>query len=136
MSVSDILQIGVTSLFAQKTALTVTGENIANVNTPGYSKQSVILEPGRTNLENGFPVGSGVQVESIRRVYDNFLQQQLVSANSSNGGYNAQQTALQRVQQLFNEFSSDGLGKSLNDFFNAWQDLANNPSGQAERQAG
>jgi flagellar hook-associated protein 1 FlgK len=135
MSVSDILQIGVTALFAQKTALSVTGENIANVNTPGYSKQSVILEPGRTNLVNGFPVGSGVQVDSIRRVYDDFLQHQLVSANSANGGYNTQQTALQRVQQLFNEFSTDGLGKSLNDFFNAWQDLANNPSGQAERQA-
>ncbi len=135
MGISNILQIGVTSLFAQKTALSVTGENIANVNTPGYSKQTVILEPGRTNLENGFPVGSGVQVDSIRRVYDGFLQQQLVSANSSYGGYNTQQTALQRVQQLFNEFSTDGLGKSLNDFFNAWQDLADNPSGQAERQA-
>jgi len=135
MSVSDILQIGVTSLFAQKTALMVTGENIANVNTPGYSKQSVILEPGRTNLENGFPVGSGVRVASINRAYDGFLQQQLVTANSAYGGYNTQQTALQRVQQLFNEFSTDGLGKSLNDFFNSWQDLANNPSGQAERQA-
>ena len=135
MGVSDILQIGVTALFAQKTALSVTGENIANVNTPGYSKQTVMLEPGNTNLVNGFLVGSGVQVESIRRVYDDFLQQQLVKTNSSYGGYNTQQTALQRVQQLFNEFSTDGLGKSLNDFFNAWQDLANNPSGQAERQA-
>ncbi len=135
MGVSDILQIGVTALFAQKTALSVTGENIANVNTPGYSKQTVNLEPGRTNLVNGFPVGSGVQVASISRVYDDFLQQQLVSANSSNGGYNTQQTALQRVQQLFNEFSTGGLGTDLNSFFNAWQDLANNPSGQAERQA-
>jgi flagellar hook-associated protein 1 FlgK len=135
MGVSDILQIGVTALYAQKTALSVTGENIANVNTTGYSKQTVNLEPGRTNLVNGFPVGSGVQVGSISRAYDNFLQQQLVSANSSNGGYNTQQTALQRVQQLFNEFSTNGLGTDLNSFFNAWQDLANNPSGQAERQA-
>jgi flagellar hook-associated protein 1 FlgK len=135
MSVSDVLQIGLTSLFAQKTALSITGENIANVNTQGYSKQTVILEPGRTNPMNGFPVGSGVQVASIRRVYDDFLQQQLVSANSSYGGYNTQQTALQRVQQLFNEFSTTGLGTDLNSFFNAWQDLANNPSGQAERQA-
>jgi flagellar hook-associated protein 1 FlgK len=135
MSVSDVLQIGVSALFAQKTALSVTGENIANVNTPGYSKQTVNLEPGRTNLVNGFPVGSGVQVDSISRVYDNFLQQQIVTANSANGGYNTQQTALQRVQQLFNEFSTSGLGADINSFFNAWQDLSDNPSGTAERQA-
>jgi flagellar hook-associated protein 1 len=76
-----------------------------------------------------------VRVASIRRVYDDFLQRQLVDANSSSGNYNTQQTALQRVQQLFNEFSSAGLGTDLTSFFNAWQDLADNPSGQAERQA-
>lgn len=135
MGVSDILQIGASSLSAQMTALTVTGENIANVNTPGYSKQTVNMKPGMTNLVNGITVGSGVQVESISRVYDNFLQQQLVNANSSNGGYNTQQTAMQSVQQLFNTTATGGLGTDLNSFFNAWQDLANNPSGQAERQA-
>lgn len=135
MGVSDILQIGASSLSAQMTALTVTGENIANVNTPGYSKQTVNMKPGMTNLVNGITVGSGVEVESISRVYDNFLQQQLVNANSSNGGYNTQQTALQSVQQLFNTTATGGLGTDLNSFFNAWQDLANNPSGQAERQA-
>jgi len=135
MGVSDILQIGASSLSAQMTALTVTGENIANVNTPGYSKQTVNMKPGMTNLVNGITVGSGVQVDSISRVYDNFLQQQLVSANSSNGGYNTQQTAMESVQQLFNTSSTGGLGTDLNSFFNAWQDLANNPSGQAERQA-
>lgn len=135
MSVSDVLQIGVSALFAQKTAISVTGENIANVNTTGYSKQTVNLEPGRTNLMNGFPVGTGVQVDSISRVYDDFLQQQLVSANSAYSGYNTQQTAMQRVQQLFNEFSTSGLGADINSFFNAWQDLSDNPSGTAERQA-
>lgn len=135
MGVSNVFSIGVSAMYAQKTALEVTSENIANVNTPGYSKQTAILEPGMTTLMNGFPVGSGVQVASIRRIYDDFLQKQLVSANSASGNYNTQQTAMQSVQQLFNEFSTAGLGTDLTNFFNSWQDLADNPSGQAERQA-
>jgi flagellar hook-associated protein 1 FlgK len=135
MSVSNLFQIGATALSAQKTALSITGENIANASTTGYSKQTVNMEAGSTILENGIPVGSGVQVESISRVYDAFLQQQLASANSSYGGYNSQQTQLQSVQQLFNGSSTSGLGTDLNSFFNAWQDLADNPTGQAERQA-
>jgi flagellar hook-associated protein 1 FlgK len=134
MSVSDIFQIGATALSAQKTALAITGENIANASTTGYSKQTVNMEAGSTILDNGIPVGSGVQVESISRVYNDFLQQQLMSANSSNGGYNTQQTQLQSVQQLFGTSSTSGLGADLNSFFNAWQDLANNPTGSAERQ--
>jgi len=135
MSISDVFSIGVSALYAQKLALEVTSENISNVNTPGYSKQTAILESGIPNQDSRFPVGSGVRVASIRRVYDDFLQKQLVSSNGSAGNYNTQQTAMQRVEQLFNEFSAAGLGTDLTSFFNAWQDLANNPSGQAERQA-
>jgi flagellar hook-associated protein 1 FlgK len=135
MSVSDVFSIGVSALYAQKLALEVTSENISNVNTPGYSKQTAILESGMPNQDSRFPVGSGVRVATIRRVHDDFLQKQLVSSNSSAGNYNTQQTAMQRVEQLFNEFSAAGLGTDLTSFFNAWQDLADNPSGQAERQA-
>ena len=135
MGVSDVFSIGVSALYAQKLALEVTSENISNVNTPGNSKQTAILETGRPNLGSRFAVGSGVQVATIRRVYDDFLQKQLVSSNSSAGNYNTQQTAMQRVEQLFNEFSAAGLGADITSFFNAWQDLADNPSGQAERQA-
>ena len=135
MSVSDIFQIGATALSAQKTALAITGENIANASTTGYSKQTVNMEAGSTILDNGIPVGSGVQVQSISQVYNEFLQQQLASANSSYGGYNTLQTQLQSVQQLFGTSSTSGLGADLNSFFNAWQDLANNPTGSAERQA-
>ena len=135
MSVSDVFSIGVSALYAHKLALEVTSENISNVNTPGYSKQTAILESALPNQDSRFPVGSGVRVATIRRVHDDFLQKQLVSSNSSAGNYDIQQTAMQRVEQLFNEFSAAGLGTDLTSFFNAWQDLANNPSGQAERQA-
>ncbi len=135
MGISDVFSIGVSALNAQRKVLEVTSENIANVNTPGYSKQTAILEPGMANLGNRFMIGSGVQVASIQRVYDDFLQKQLIGANSGSGNYGTQQTAVNSVQQLFNEFSSAGLGADITSFFNAWQDLADNPSGQAERQA-
>src|SRR5512136_3154552 len=99
MSVSDVFSIGLSALYAQKTALEVTSENISNVNTPGYSKQTAILEPAMTTLESRFPMGNGVQVAAIKRNYDDFLQQQLVTANSGSGNYNTQQTATQSIQQ-------------------------------------
>ncbi len=135
MAISDVFSIGVSALNAQRKVLEVTSENIANVNTPGYSKQTAILEPGMANLINRFMIGSGVQVASIQRIYNDFLQKQLIGANSQSGNYGTQQTAMNSVQQLFNEFSSAGLGTDITNFFNAWQDLADNPSGQAERQA-
>jgi flagellar hook-associated protein 1 FlgK len=135
MGVSDVLSIGVSALYAMKTSLEVTSENISNANTDGYSKQTAILKEGIPNMDNRFYVGSGVRVASIKRDYDDFLQRQMVDSNSASGNYNTQQTALQRVEQIFNELSTSGLGSHLNDFFNAWQDLADNPSGQAELQA-
>lgn len=134
MSISNIMQIGASALSAQTTALAITGENIANANTTGYSAQTVNMESGSTTVGNGIPVGNGVQVQSISQVYNVFLQQQLASANSSYSGYNTQQTNMQSVQQLFSTSSTSGLGADLNSFFNAWQDLANNPSGSPERQ--
>jgi len=135
MGAFDVLSIGVSALYAMKKSLEVTSENIANANTEGYSKQTAILAEGMPNLDNRFTVGSGVKVSSINRTYDDFLQRQMVNSNSASGNYNTQQTAMQRVEQLFNEFSSSGLGTDLTSFFNAWQDLADDPSGQAERQA-
>ena len=78
MSVSDVFSIGVSALYAHKLALEVTSENISNVNTPGYSKQTAILESALPNQDSRFPVGSGVRVATIRRVHDDFLQKQLV----------------------------------------------------------
>jgi flagellar hook-associated protein 1 len=135
MGVFDVMSIGVSALYSMKKSLEVTSENVANANTEGYSKQTAILAEGIPNLDNRFSVGSGVRVSTISRTYDDFLHRQMVNANSSSGNYNTQQTAMQRVEQLFNEFSASGLGTDLTSFFNAWQDLANNPSGQAELQA-
>lgn len=135
MSMSPLLDIGNTALTAQRIALQVTSENIANVNTPGYSRQSATLTPGPTYVTHGHAFGSGVMVSGIERSYDGFIQRQLLAANASSGQAAVTDSALQMVQPLFNDLSTGVLGSSLQNFFSAWQDLTANPQGVPERQA-
>ncbi|MBT1075251.1 flagellar hook-associated protein FlgK [Geobacter grbiciae] len=135
MSIQSILDIGKSSLIAQRLALEVTSENITNVNTPGYSRQTTVLATGITTMERGFPMGTGVKVADIQRAYDAFLQSQLSKENTDNGFGTAVLSSMKRTEQLFNDLTTDGLGKAMQNFFNAWQDLTANPQGQPERQA-
>jgi flagellar hook-associated protein 1 FlgK len=135
MSLMGILEIGNASLLAQKTALEVTGENIANVNTPGYSRQTAVLETASAGYDRYLSSGNGVKVSTVQRSYDRFLMTQIKAESSANGEMTTTQSYLQRIEPLFNDIASDGLGKSLQDFFNAWQDLSMNPQGAAERQS-
>jgi len=135
MSMSPLLDIGNTALTAQRIALQVTSENISNVNTPGYSRQTATFSPGPTYVTNGHAFGSGVMVSSIERSYDDFLQRQFLSANAASGQAAVTDSALQMVQPLFNDLTTGVLGSSLQNFFSAWQDLTANPQGVPERQA-
>ncbi len=135
MSISLLLDIGNSSLTAQRLALEVTGENVTNVNTPGYSRQTTNLTPGVSTVINGLTQGSGVKVDAIQRNYDSFLQGQLLSANAANGQATTSNSSMQMVQPLFNDLTTPGLGSSLQDFFSSWQDLSVNPQGVPERQA-
>ncbi|WP_298266738.1 flagellar hook-associated protein FlgK [Geobacter sp.] len=135
MSILSILDIGKSGITAQRLALEVTSQNVSNVNTPGYSRQTTIFESGNVSMERGFPLGNGVQVAKIQRAYDDFLQMQLKTESSTNGQATTVLSSMNRAEQLFNEFTTDGLGKSMQDFFKAWQDLTANPQGQPERQA-
>jgi len=135
MSVLGVFDIARSALAAQSAAIGVTGENISNVNTPGYSRQTAILETAPYNPDQVPAVGNGVVVASVQRSYDRFLQSQINTAQSANGEQSALQTALQRVEPLFGDLTGNGLGTSLQSFFNSWQDLAMNPQGTAERQS-
>ncbi len=135
MSISTILDIGSKALMAQKTAIDVTGQNISNVNTPGYSRQSVNLESSAGTIDPRFFTGNGVNVASVQRAQDNYLQTQILGESGFNGNQSALQSALATVEPLFNETANTGLSSSLQEFFTAWQDLSVNPQGTTERQA-
>ncbi len=134
MGINDIFNIGVTGVTASRLAIEVTSENMANVNTVGYSRQITHFETGPTITSRGFALGSGVNVSSVQRSYDALLQRQIVDANSSQQQALARQKAMNQIEPLFNELSSNGLGDAVQKFFGAWQDLSVNPSGAAERQ--
>ena len=135
MAISNLMDIASSALNAQQVALNVTGENIANVNTAGYSRQQVVMATGPVTSSNGFPVGTGVAVQAVQRSYDGMLQQQIVNNNSTYQQNLTTQTALQQIQPSFNEITTDGLGTAVDNFFGAWQDLSTNPQGTAERQS-
>jgi flagellar hook-associated protein 1 len=130
-----VLQIGARSLLAQQKGLEITGHNIANVNTPGYSRQKANLQTGMPMVTPQGIMGTGVNARESERVYDRFVGTQIQNENEELGRWDAQKTALERVEIIINESSDDGLSKTMGEFWNAWQDLVNNPSGNVERMA-
>ena len=133
------LEIGARALTASQIALNVTGQNTANVGTPGYSRQVVNLEetdpyggPG-INTSKPSPLGTGVSVASITRVRDDFLDKQTFSANADQGALNTLSDIAGRVESVYGEPSTDGLGSQLTAFFNSFSDLASTPDSGAAR---
>ncbi len=127
------MNIGRTLLTASQAQLGVTSHNIANANSPGYSRQEVILEVSTPiNMAQGF-VGRGVTVSGIKRHYDGLLSNQIVGYQQDYGKSYTMSQTLAGVEQLFNEAQSLGLAKPLTEYFNAWQGVASNPEGLTER---
>lgn len=132
-TINSILDIGRLGLQAQQIAMQVTGNNVSNVNTPGYTRERVNLATNPTIDSVAGPIGTGVIVDNITRVYDRFVNAQLDSATQDLGRWETQKNTMQRVEMVFNESSGYGLNQAMSDFWNAWQDVSNNPSGSSER---
>lgn len=133
MSILGLFDIGKSALFASQTALTVTSNNIANANTPGYNRQDVILNIANPINSGAGMIGMGVTTEGIRSSYDKFIQAQLLGQQQNQGRSASMDQAWGQVEQVFNEAKGVGLSSSLNDYFNAWQDVATNPASQPPR---
>lgn len=128
-----IFSIGRLALLANQRALAVTSQNIANVNTLGYSRQEAVFEATPPTQTGAGPIGTGVQIGEIRRVVDLFIENQILGEQSGLGGYQVDQSILSRIESLFNDSQGTGLQQILNEFFAAIQDLSNNPQGLTER---
>ena len=145
MSVSSFygLQTSLRGLLAQQRSIDVTGHNIANASTVGYSRQEATLvaspalaiPAGATGNGAGAHLGSGVDVESYRRVRDTFLDIQYRTQATGLGGHTARSQALDRAELALAEPSDNGLNTQLGQLWNAWSDFANAPESPAARQA-
>jgi len=132
-TIPGLLSIGRKALMAQQKGINVTGNNIANVNTPGYSRQRLNLSSDVPVMTGNGLMGSGVTANKVERVYQRFLGVQINNETQSLGQWEAHKDALERVEMIFDESGGYGLNQVMSEFWNAWQDLTNNPSGSVER---
>ncbi len=123
------LAIGRQALLAAERAIGVTGHNISNVNTPGYSRQTPLLQASRPD-DRGF--GTGVQLRSVQRSVDGFLDARQLTSSSSLGGATTGRQLLDRLQALF-PVGDLGIGNALAEFFASANSLADSPQDLAVR---
>jgi flagellar hook-associated protein 1 FlgK len=129
----NFLSTSVTGLLAFQRAIDATSQNIANVSTPGYSRQRVDLAARPAQMMANGWVGNGVQVNTTARVYDDTLADQVRVSSSSFGSLDSYTTYMNRVNDMFAN-TTTGLTPSLQKFANAMQDVANNPTNSSSRQ--
>jgi len=133
-SIFGILNMASNALYAHQQAINVTGNNIANVNTPGYSRQRLMLSTNDPMYSSIGPIGNGVNADGVERIYDRFIGVQLSAENQSLGRWAAQKQVMAGVEIIFDESGGFGLSQAMSDYFNAWQDLSLKPKGVTERQ--
>jgi flagellar hook-associated protein 1 FlgK len=132
--ISFVLNIARGALYAQQQGIAVTSHNIANVNTTGYTRQSMNFENlGLENNTSRLQLGLGVLADSVSQYYDRFVTQNIHQKTSEQMQTQTELANLRKMQGLFNDGVGTGLSQPLAEFWNAWQDLANNPSGIPER---
>ena len=124
---SGILNVGTRALMANQTILQVTGNNIANVNTPGYSRQVAVLETLPGQFTGGGYIGKGVEVLTIQRTYSEFLTRQAALAGATSAGDSARADKLKQLEDIFPGGTS-GLGAAISDMMNAFSDVATAPT--------
>ncbi len=135
MGLTSSLLIGRTALNASQVALQVTGNNIANVGTEGYHRQRVEQAPVRGLRQGSHFFGQGVGVDRILRLIDPALAGRVRSSISQEQGASIERGILSTIESLTNELTGTDLSSQLSRFFNAWSELANNPSSSVTRAA-
>lgn len=127
-------------MYTQQSALQTTGHNIANANTPGYSRQRINFEqtepyPNAALNRPQIPgqVGTGVKAGSIQRVRESFLDVQYRGENNKLGYWETRAEAYNKLEEVLNEPSESGLSKTMDQFWQSLQDLAVNPTNPGAR---
>lgn len=128
----SLLNVGARALQANQVALQTAGNNIANVNTPGYSRQKVVLETVPGQYSGSGYIGQGVSVQSIQRNFSEFLTRQSTMAASTQSADATRTDKLKQLEGIF-QGGTQGLGASISDMLNAFSDVANAPTDMTAR---
>lgn len=130
-----LLSIGQSALNASQAWISVTGNNLANADTEGYSRQYVDQRDAGGLTAKPGAQGLGVNAQQIMRFFDSFLERSYVRQATNSARWDEQDTIMTSLENIFNESNRAGLSSSLNKFFTAWQDLALRPEDAATRES-
>jgi flagellar hook-associated protein 1 FlgK len=132
-SLNASLATALSGLTADQDALAATSNNVANANTPGYSREVPVLVTGNPIIEDPLTFGSGVSVQSIESIRDPILESQIAQETQTQGQLNSLVSALSETQVNFTSSSGD-IGTDITNFFNSVNQLSTNPSDLSLRQ--
>ncbi len=133
MGLTGILNVAKNGLVTHQLSLQTIGHNISNVNTRGYSKQDTITQARIPTPISAGPIGNGVLATDILRRYDQFITKTLFDKTSDMAGLDTRQAGLKLVEGVLNEVENNGLSELVNEFWTAWDDVANFAEGMPER---
>lgn len=123
----SLLNVGSRALLANQAAIQTAGNNIANVNTTGYSRQNVVLATMPGQLTGGGYIGKGVDIQTVLRNHSDLLTRQANAAAATDAGDSARLERLKQLQDVFSGGAA-GLGSAINDMMNAFSDVVSSPT--------
>lgn len=127
---NSALNMGSRSMSASQRAVTTAGHNIANQNTEGFSRQQ---QSTQTSYPQPSGVGGGTEAQPTIRVFDRFVQRKIVQETSRSGVFQTREEFFSKLEIVFSEMSDSGLHRAMNDFWNSWSQLANQPESDVVR---
>lgn len=134
MSLQSMLSIARSALFTHQRAMDVTSHNIANVNTPGYSRQRLVLTPATPLVEPLYSIGRGVDATALQRSRDSFYDAAYRSDNGRLGMATSMRDYLAQIETSLNEPSDSGISASLDSLFRSLSDLSGDPANHTNRE--
>lgn len=133
MSLFGTLQLAGNSLQAQQIGLQVVGQNMANANTPGYSREQVVLTPAPVQQLGQITLGTGVEVQGVIQKVDEFLNERLRGANSDVSSSSAEQQTYSDLEGIVGALQKTSIDSSMNDFFSSIAGILNQPENVSAR---
>ncbi|MDP2869633.1 MAG: flagellar hook-associated protein FlgK [Methyloversatilis sp.] len=131
---TQLYNIGITGLNAAQAGLITTGHNISNAATPGFTRQQVVLGTNDPQLTGSGFLGQGARIETVRRIYSQFLTAQVMEAKTQNAEYGAYAAQIAALDNLLADPQA-GLSPAMSDFFDALQSVSASPTSLASRQS-
>ena len=131
---SGLMNVGRTALNAAQAWISVTGSNIANADTEGYTRRYVDQRDAGTITAKPGGEGLGVNAQQVLRYFSSFLESSYVRQSSNSSRWSEQENIMSSLESLFNESNRTGISSSITSFFTAWQSLAQRPGDTATRE--